>query len=72
MEIVEIEAPKFEELTKEKYNEIIDKFGSWKVETNKKLKENEDYIKKIEKDNADVWRKNNLLKDIINEIVERI
>ena len=35
MEIVEIETPTFEELTKEKYNKILDWFGEWKVETNK-------------------------------------
>lgn len=72
MEIVEIETPKFEELTEKKYIEIIDWFGNWKVETNKQLKENETYIKNLEQEGKFYRNRISDLKEILNEIIERI
>ena len=72
MEIVEVETPKFEELTEKKYIEIIDWFGKWKVETNKQLKDNEEYILELERKERNYRSRINDLKEIINEIVERI
>lgn len=72
MEIVEIETPKFEELTEKKYIEIIDWFGNWKVETNKQLKENETYIKNLEQEGKIYRNRISDLKEILNEIIERI
>ena len=72
MEIVEVETPKFEELTEKKYLEIIDWFGNWKVETNKQLKKNEEYILELERKASNYRNKIEDLKDIINEIIERI
>ena len=72
MEIVEIETPKFEELTEKKYIEIIDRFGNWKVETNKQLKKNEEYILELERKASNYRSKIEDLKEIINDIIERI
>ena len=70
--VIELDIPKFKELTEELYLKIIDNFGIYKVNTNQQLEQLETYNEKLEIENRDLRRRISDLKEIINEIIERI
>ena len=70
--IVEIDAPSFEELTKEQYNKILDSYGEYQRKIIEKIKENDTYIENIEREKQILKDKIYDLKSIIQEIIERI
>ena len=70
--IVEIDAPSFEELTKEQYDKILDVYGESQKKNIEKLKEKDTYIENIEREKQILKDKIYDLKSIIQEIIERI
>lgn len=70
--VIELDIPKFKELTEELYLKIIDNFGIYKVNTNQQLEQLETYNENLEIENRELRRRISDLKEIINEIIERI